>query len=139
MKLVHDVPRSTFTYLVEGFLGKDHTSLRNQILSRYPSFYRKLKMSPSKEVRMLVNMISSDPRSTTCQNLRYLRKVIKLEDPEQFSSWRIKEELPKQDVPQAEQWRLGLMTRLMHMKQNLYMEVQDSQKITAMLDSLCST
>ena len=94
---------------------------------------------PSKEVRMLVNMIASDPRSTTFQNLRYLRKVIKLEDPEQFSSWRIKEELPKQDVPQAEQWRLGLMTRLMHMKQNLYMEVQDSQKITAMLDSLCST
>jgi hypothetical protein len=35
VKLVHDVPRSTFTYLVEGFLAKEQTSLRNQILSRY--------------------------------------------------------------------------------------------------------
>ena len=53
VKLVHDVPRSTFTYLVEGFLAKEQTSLRNQILSRYPGFYRKLQASPSKEVRML--------------------------------------------------------------------------------------
>ena len=54
VKLVYGVPRNTFTYLVEGFLAKDQPSLRNQILSRYPGFYKKLQMSPSKEVRMMV-------------------------------------------------------------------------------------
>ena len=66
VKLVYGVPRSTYTYLVEGFLAKDQKSLRNQVLSRYPRFYRKLESSPSKEVRMLVRMVSSHPRSTTC-------------------------------------------------------------------------
>ena len=139
VKLVHGVLRSTYTYLVEGFLAKDQTSLRNQILSRYPGFYRKLQMSPSKEVRMLVKMVENDPRSTTCQNLRYLRKVTNLENAEQYSSWRIREELPKKSVPEAEKWRLGLLAKLMAMKQNQYMEVQDSKRITAMVESLCST
>ena len=61
IKLVYGVPRSTYTYLVEGFLAKDQPSLRNQVLSRYPGFYRKLQSSPSKEVRMLVSMVSSAP------------------------------------------------------------------------------
>ena len=67
--LLHDVPRSTFTYLVEGFLTMEKTSLRNQILSRYPGFFRKLQMSPSKEVRMLAKMVETDPRSTLTRTL----------------------------------------------------------------------
>jgi chorismate mutase len=35
-------------------------------------------------------------------------------------------------------WRLGLMTKLMEIKQRKDMEVKDNQRITAMLDSLCS-
>ena len=69
MKLAFDVPRNTFTYLVEGFLAFDMTSMRNQILSRYAGFYRKLLNSPSREVRGLARIISSDPRSTTCRNI----------------------------------------------------------------------
>ena len=34
VKLVFNVPRSTFTYLVEGQLAAGFTSLRNQIMSR---------------------------------------------------------------------------------------------------------
>ena len=90
-------------------------------------------------VRMLVQMVENDPRSTTCQNLRYLRKVSNLENAEQYSSWRIREELPQKSVPEAEKWRLGLLTKLMAVKQNQYMEVQDSKRITAMVESLCST
>ena len=46
IKLVYGVPRSTYTYLVEGFLSKDQHSLRSQVLSRYPDFYRKLQSPP---------------------------------------------------------------------------------------------
>ena len=126
---------------MEGYLAKDRTSLRNQILGRYPGFFRKLQSSPSKEDRMLVNMIADDPRSTTCQNLRYLRRMTNLDNPEQFGSWRVRKELPQKFVPESGRCRLGLLAKLMTMKQNkyMYMEVQDSKRITAMLDSPCST
>ena len=139
VKLVHGVPRSTYTYLVEGFLANDQKSLRNQVLSRYPGFYRKLESSPSKEIRMLVRMVSSDPRSTTRKNLTYLRERTGLDQPEGLSSWRLAEVLPVQDVPQAEIWKLGLLSHVMEMKKKKFMEVQVSKRITAMLDSLCST
>ena len=88
---------------------------------------------------MLVKMVEADPRSTTCQNLRYVRKVTNLDNAEHYSSWRIREELPIKSVPESEKWRLGLLTKLMAMKENRYMEVQDSKRITAMIESLCST
>ena len=53
VKLINRVPRSTFTYLVEDVFAEVQPSLRRQILSRYPGFYRTLVASPSKEVRML--------------------------------------------------------------------------------------
>ena len=113
--------------------------LRNQILGRYPGFYRKLLTSPSKEVRILARMVSGDPRSTTCQNLRYLREISKLEKVEQYSAWRVKESLPVKKVPEKEKWRLGLLNTLLGMKSERFMEVQDSKRICAMIDSLCST
>ena len=68
VKLVHEVPRNTFTYLVEGFFASEESSLRSQILTRYPGFLKKLQSSPCKEIRMLVRMVQVDPRSTTCKN-----------------------------------------------------------------------
>ena len=139
VKLAWGVPRSCFTYLVEGFLAEGQTSLRNHILARYPGFYRSLLESPSREVRMLVNMVSKDPRSTTCVNLRYLRRATKLDQAEQFSSSRIRESLPVQLVPENQKWRLGLMTSLLKLVKEKHSKVQDFKQITAMLDSLCST
>ena len=88
---------------------------------------------------MLVNMVSQDPRSTTCVNLRYLRKTTKMDMAEQFSSFRIREALPVQQVPEKEMWRLGLLTSLLKLSKEKYTMVQDSKQITAMIDSLCST
>jgi hypothetical protein len=139
VKLVYGVPRSTFTYLVEGHLAADHTSLRNQILSRYPGFYRKLLESPSKEVRMLARIVSADPRSSTCSNLKYLEKMTGLNQPQLYCSAKIKIALPTKKVPEAEQWRIGLLDNLLKMKQERYLRVEDSKRICAMIDSLCST
>ena len=63
VKLVHGAPRSTFTYLVEGHLAAGYVSLRNQILSRYSGFFRKLLNSPSKEVIILSRIVFKDSRS----------------------------------------------------------------------------
>ena len=110
VKLVYGVPRSTFTYLVEGHLAAGHTSLRNQVLSRYSGFYRNLLSSPSKEVRILARTVSDDPRSTTCSNLRYLQKMTGLSQPEFYSAGRIKIDLTYQAGPRSrevETWSPG--------------------------------
>jgi hypothetical protein len=86
VKLVWEVPRSTFTYLVEGHLAGEQLSLRNQILSWYPGFFRGLLSSPSREVRLLARLVKDDPRSTTCRNLRYIRQMTGLQQAEHFSS-----------------------------------------------------
>ena len=90
VKLVYDIPRSTFTYLVEGYFAAGQTSLRNQVLSRYSGFFRNLLQSPSREVRVLARIVSSDPRSTTCVNLRYLQKLTGLDQPQMYSSARVR-------------------------------------------------
>ena len=56
----------------------------------------------SKEVQVLARMVKSDPISTTFQNLRYLRKVTKLEQAEYLCSWRIRDALLVQHVPEKE-------------------------------------
>ena len=139
VKLVWGVPRSTYTYLVEGFFAQSQTSFRNQIVSRYPGFYRKLLSSPSKEVRILARVVSNDPRSTTCKNLRYVRKMTSLGQAENYSSWRIRDALPVRKVPEKETWRLGLLANLMDMRSQKHLYVEDTKRITAMIDSLCST
>ena len=93
VKLVWGVPRSTFTYRVEGFYAGEQISLRNQILSRYRGFFRGLISSPSKEVRILARIVKDDPKSTTCRNLRYLRQKTSMEQVESVSNWRLKKAL----------------------------------------------
>ena len=119
--------------------SKDKLSLKTKVLCRSPGFFRKLVTSPSKEVRMLARMIASDPRLTTSKNLSYLKEKTGLEEPESFRSWRVKSELPVQQVPEHEKWRLGLLAKLLGIRQIKYMEVHDSKCITAKTDSICST
>ena len=40
IKLIYDVPRSTFTYLTKGYFAKDFVSLRIQVISRYSNFFQ---------------------------------------------------------------------------------------------------
>ena len=115
VKLVHDIPRSTFTYLVEGYFAKNHVTLRNQVLSRYPGFFQGLLKSPSKEVKLLANVVSRDPRSNTFQNLKYVKSLSGL-SPWDYSSTRIK--LLVKNVPESEVWRIGLYTNLPKMRED---------------------
>jgi hypothetical protein len=139
VKLVYGLPRNTFTYLVEGFFAEDSTSLRNQIFSRYSGFYRKLLLSPSKEVQFLARIVASDPRSTTCKNLKHLSKKTSMAQPHFYSPERIKAALPVQLVPEAEQWRLGLLSSLLIVRDEKLNRVEDTRHICAMIESLCST
>jgi hypothetical protein len=71
--------------------------------------------------------------------LKYLDELTGMMKPQFFSSARVRMELPVQKVPEAEQWRTGLMDNLMKMKKEKYLAVSDSKRICAMIDSLCNT
>ena len=139
IKLSYGIPRNTFTYLVEGYFAAGLVTLRHQVISRYPGFFRNLLSSPSKEVRLLSRIVASDPRSTTCTNLRYVESLTGFSQPELYSSHRIRASLPRKEVPENETWRLGLISSLMKLKDEKYLRSADSKTICAMLDSLCST
>ena len=96
-------------YLVEGYFAGDETILRNQILRRYPGFYRGPVSSPSKEVRILARMVKDDPRSTTCRNLRYLRQMSMIQQVEIYSSWRVKEALGMEKVLEHVKWKKKIL------------------------------
>ena len=72
-------------------------------------------------------------------SLKYLEELTGLVKPQFFSSERVKMALPVKKVPEAEQWRTGLMDKLMKMKKETYLAVSDSKRICAMIDSLCNT
>ena len=139
MRTAFNVPRNTFTYLVEGYFGSGLSSLRNQVISRYSKFYQKLANSSSKEVRILIQVVKHDPRSTTCRNLRLLRKLSGFSQAEYYSTYRIKAALPIKEVPKKECWRLGLLTNLLLLRSERFNSCLDAQRIDAMIVSLCST
>ena len=139
VKLCYGVPRNTFTYLVEGWFAAEMVSMRNQVMTRYAGFYRKLLSSPSREIRALARIVADDPRSTTCSNLRLLRSKTGFSQPYMYSSLRIKAALPVQSVPDKEKWRLGLLTSLLNMRCEKDLRVEDTRRICAMIDSLCAT
>ena len=116
-----------------------HTSLRHQVISRYPGFVRNLLNSPSREVRILARLAKNDPRSITWKNLKYLRELTSLPDPENYSSARVKKELPRREVPAGEKWRLGLLSSLFKLKEEKHLNVVDTKQICAMIQSLCNT
>ena len=138
VKLIHNLPRSTYTYLVEGYAAQNQTSLRNQVLGRYHGFFHSLLESPSQEVRILSNMVARDPSSNTSDNLKYLLELTNL-SPWDYSSQKLKCALPVKTVPENEKWRLGLLSSLLSMRKHQYLLAADRTRLTGMIDSLCST
>ena len=112
--------------------------MRNQVLSRYSNFFHKLLTSPSREIRLLANIVSRDPHSVTAKNIKHIKELTDLSVWD-FASWRIKEALPVKTVPECEKWRLGLLGKLMDLRRCKNVCVEDSKQITAMLESLCDT
>ena len=138
VKLIYQVPRMTYTYLVEGLLARRHTSLRNQVLGRYPRFLQGLLKSPSKEVRLLANIVAREPHSNTRKNIRYIEQLTQ-RNPCNFSTAVIKKSLPVKLVPEDQKWRVGLITNLIKLRSQSHLCAEDHTRVSAMIDSLCST
>ena len=71
--------------------------------------------------------------------MKFLEKLTGLNRPQFYSTLRVRAALPVKVVPENEAWRLGLLDKLLLLKREKYLGVQDSKRICAMIDSLCST
>ena len=92
-----------------------------------------------KEVQLLARLVKSDPRSTTRRNLKMLSEKTSMAEPQLYSSERLRVALPAKTVPEAENWRLGLMTNLLIVRDEKLKRTEDTRHICAMIQSLCST
>ena len=48
-----------------------------------------------------------------------------MENTEWYSSWRVRDSLPVQKIPEKEMWRVGLLNTLLGMKTEQFMMVHD--------------
>ena len=134
IKLIWHVPRNTFTYLLDNVLSADFVSLSHQVFGRYVSYFQKLFMSSSREVRHLARIVSRDARSVTYKNVQLLTTLSGY-SPWDYSSGKILENLPKAPVLALDWWRPSLLKKFLAMRGQGYAQ----ERLNKMIDSLCST
>ena len=138
MKLVWNLPRSTHSYFVDNLLAEGFHSVRKKILSQYVSFLQRLRNSVSNEVRIMSYIAAADIRSTTGRNCHNLSQEFHI-DPWTSSPSELKSRYSFCEVPDADSWRLPLLTTLLQQRYDLNACGEDTDTVDGLIESLCST
>ena len=138
VKLAWDTPRMTHNLFVE-MLSGDLPSVRKQILCQYMSFFRKLRQSPLREVRILANLVGRDTNSVTGRNLSNLMEEFPTLDPWTHGAAHFKTQYRGYLVPDEDQWRLPLLKKLLYQRREMDTCGEDVTTITELIDSLCTS
>ena len=139
VKLCWDIPRSTHTGLLKGFLSRDHLSLRVMCISRYSNFTKSLISSKSKEVAVMSRLVMNDVSTVTGSNCINIRLEIG-QTPYNSSSKYIRENiLMKEYIPEEYIWSCWLLERYIEIRRRLRRNLDDTTYIDELIDSLCSS
>ena len=111
-------------------------SSRQQIISRYVKFVRGLLSSPSEEVALVANIVSHDMGSTIGRNMAMIRRETGL------NTWvatpvQVRDNLPSAAVPQQDKWRLNLLQKYIVHRRKMEGNLEETQHITLLINSLC--
>ena len=87
---------------------------------------------------MMAELAAGWAQTVTAVNLAHLTSLTSL-DPVINSLQHLKLSLPVCEVPKREEWRLGLLDRLMVMRTEKQKEGEDLRRVMALLSSLYST
>ena len=140
VKLAWQVPRPSHTYFVDHLLTCDFTSIRTDIFSRYCKFVKGLMTSPSEEVRVMCGVSRQDIRTATGANIALVRSETGLH-PVLTNIEQVRQKLMEKvaPVPEADQWRLHYLTKLLSQRgEAFYMADEDEVvRVTSLIDSLC--
>ena len=138
VKLVHDVPRSCHTYLVQNVLAPEFLPIKTELMSRYTNFYRSVSTSASFELCLLSKIVCKDVRSTTKRNLSFIEHETSLGSCT-ASPQEVKSSVIPNEVPRNQHWRLNLLQNLLDERREKNSLMQDTKIISHMIDSLCSS
>ena len=138
VKDVWDVPRSTHTFLVDNLLSAGFYSVKQQLAGRYVNFFLGLLKSLSPEVRTVASMVGRSARSTTGRNLMYIGRETGL-DPWRCKAWMVKEKIPRTEVPVGDGWRVQYLAKLLMTRKEMKTNCQNTDEITTLIESLCSS
>jgi hypothetical protein len=138
VKLSWNVPRNTYTYLVENLLANNFSSLKKQILSRYITFFQSLFTSASKEVRHLARVVSRDARSTVFRNIQLIEQLSGL-SPWDFPKFKISQQIKKVSIPENNEWRLSLLKKMLNIRMVEESSMKETESLSKMIDSLCNS
>ena len=138
VKVVWDVPRSTHTFLVDNLLSAGFYSVKQPLAGRYVNFFFGLLKSLSPEVRAVASMVGRCARSTTGRNLLYIGRETGL-DPWRCKAWMVKENILRTEVPVGDGWRVQYLAKLLAARKDMQTNCQNTDEITTLIESLCSS
>ena len=137
-KLVWDVPRSTFTFLVDRVLTGDMTSVRDAIMTRYAMFLQSINKNNSKEIRILASISSVDGRCTTGNNIMKMSRETGL-NPMACSRLSLRSALFQSTLPKEEEWRVPLLASLLLDRRNTIEADENRKHLDNMIDVVSSS
>jgi hypothetical protein len=140
VKLAWQVPRATHTYFVDHLLSGDLTSVRTDALVRYAKFLKGLRTSPAREVAIMYGVVSGDVQTTTGHTVNLVKWETGL-NPIVDSSARVTQVLVKKvtAVPDRDKWRLGYLGKMLETRGEAYYAGSETELLTILIDSLCSS
>ena len=137
VKLVHGVPRSTHTYMVEHLLACEFIPVKTELFARYIKFIKSIKKSVCFEMRYLFSIVKNDIQSTTGGNL-YTIQAENAVNPFVISPRVIRENPVLSEIPVQDQWRLAVLKKWLTQRQEMETNLVDTKPIQLLIDALCS-
>ena len=121
---------------MDNLLAAQFYTVKQQLLSRFVNFVKKLMRSTSPEVSVVANMVARCARSTTGGNLMQIERETNL-DPWITPAWMIRETAGRAEVPPMEGWRVQYLGKLLDARQELEDRCEKTDEISSLIDNLC--
>ena len=118
------------------FLGGK--SVFGQLRTCHEIFGKSLQKSFSYEIRSLFEIIGYNCQSNTGRNLHYIQTQSGL-DPYRISSRKIRDLDMRQQIPVNEMWRIPTLDRLLKNRSVLLDNMESTEEVDAIIDSVCTT
>ena len=123
---------------MDNLLVAQFYTVKQQLVGRYVNFVKMLLSSSSPEVCIVANMVARCARSTTGRNLMKIDRETQL-DPWTADSWKIRDAVPRAEVPAMEGWRVQFLGKLLEARMEMDTKGQDLEEVNNLIDSLCSS
>ena len=144
LRVIFDLPLNTHSWIIERLVDGKHAKIA--IMKRYVKFLDSLAKSERPALQALLRLSYKDVRTTTGANLKHIQNQTGLYIIPGVTKGNIMNEKFVYKIPEGEEWKIGLISSLMQIRNDkwsiLFDEEQDelsNDDITFMLDNVCSS